>query len=166
MNQISSTRPLHINKNTSDSAGGTTSNPSGLNFPTTVQVTLSDGAGGHVSPSVIFEAGRQTEHVAEVGQLAGASRFSRRTIVVGHAHLATLWQLEMTTSAGKGNTIPSRSLKWTAKICPSLRLRDFTSRQVLRNRCRRRNTRPQRHGGTNTGMDASERTTQRPWTSS
>ena len=67
-------------QNTSDSAGGTTSN-FWLNFPTTVQVTLSNGAGGHVSP-LSYEAGRRPS-MAEVGQLAGASG-SASDIVVGH----------------------------------------------------------------------------------
>jgi hypothetical protein len=67
-------------QNSSDSAGGTTSNFF-LNFPTTVQVTLSDGSGGHLTP-LSYEAGRRPSMV-EVGQLAGASN-SALDIVVGH----------------------------------------------------------------------------------
>ena len=67
-------------QNTSDSAGGSTSS-FWLNFPTTVQVTLSDGSGGHVTP-LSYEAGRRP-NIAVVGQLAGAST-SAPDIVVGH----------------------------------------------------------------------------------
>ena len=67
-------------QNSSDSAGGTTSNFF-LNFPTTVQVTLSDGSGGHLTP-LSYEAGRRPSMV-EVGQLAGPSN-SALDIVVGH----------------------------------------------------------------------------------
>ena len=67
-------------QNSSDSAGGSTSNFF-LNFPTTVQVTLSDGSGGHLTP-LSYEAGRRPSMV-EVGQLAGASN-SALDIVVGH----------------------------------------------------------------------------------
>ena len=68
-------------QNTSDSAGGSTSS-FWLNFPTTVQVTLSDGSGGHVTP-LSYEAGRRP-NIAVVGQLAGATT-SAPDIVVGHA---------------------------------------------------------------------------------
>ena len=67
-------------QNTSDSAGGSTSS-FWLNFPTTVQVTLSDGSGGYVTP-LSYEAGRRP-NIAVVGQLAGASN-SAPDIVVGH----------------------------------------------------------------------------------
>jgi hypothetical protein len=67
-------------QNSSDSAGGSTSNFF-LNFPTTVQVTLSDGSGAHLTP-LSYEAGRRPSMV-EVGQLAGASN-SALDIVVGH----------------------------------------------------------------------------------
>ena len=67
-------------QNSSDSAGGSTSNFY-LNFPTTVQVTLSDGSGAHLTP-LSYEAGRRPSMV-EVGQLAGASN-SAPDIVVGH----------------------------------------------------------------------------------
>ena len=67
-------------QNTTDSAGGSTSS-FWLNFPTTVQVTLSNGAGGHVTP-LSYEAGRRPS-LAEVGQLAGAAG-SAPDIVVGH----------------------------------------------------------------------------------
>ena len=52
-----------------------------MNFPSTIQVTLSDGNGGHLNP-LSYAAGRRP-HVAEVGQLAGASN-SAPDIVVGH----------------------------------------------------------------------------------
>jgi hypothetical protein len=68
-------------QNTSDSAGGSTSS-FWLNFPTTVQVTLSDGSGGHVSP-LSYEAGRRP-NIAVVGQLAGSAS-SAPDIVVGHS---------------------------------------------------------------------------------
>ena len=68
-------------QNTSDSAGGSTSS-FWLNFPTTVQVTLSDGSGGHVTP-LSYEAGRRP-NIAVVGQLAGSST-SAPDIVVGHS---------------------------------------------------------------------------------
>jgi hypothetical protein len=67
-------------QNTSDSAGGSTSS-FWLNFPTTVQVTLSDGSGGHVTP-LSYEAGRRP-NIAVVGQLAGSTT-SAPDIVVGH----------------------------------------------------------------------------------
>ena len=67
-------------QNTSDSAGGSTSS-FWLNFPTTVQVTLSDGSGGHVTP-LSYEAGRRP-NIAVVGQLAGPTT-SAPDIVVGH----------------------------------------------------------------------------------
>jgi len=66
--------------NTSDSAGGSTSNFF-LSFPTSVQVTLSDGNGGHVSP-LSYTAGRRPSAVA-VGQLQGAAN-SAPDLVVGH----------------------------------------------------------------------------------
>ena len=68
-------------QNTSDSAGGSTSS-FWLNFPTTVQVTLSDGSGGHVTP-LSYEAGRRP-NIAVVGQLAGSAS-SAPDIVVGHS---------------------------------------------------------------------------------
>ena len=67
-------------QNSSDSAGGSTSSFY-LNFPTTVQVTLSDGNGGHLSP-LSYAAGRRP-NVVEVGQLAGSSS-SADDLVVGH----------------------------------------------------------------------------------
>jgi len=69
-------------QNTTDSAGGSTSSFY-LNFPTTVQVTLSDGNGGHLSP-LSYAAGRRP-NVVEVGQLAGSSN-SADDLVVGHAN--------------------------------------------------------------------------------
>ena len=69
-------------QNTTDSAGGSTSSFF-LNFPTTVQVTLSDGNGGHLSP-LSYSAGRRP-NVVDVGQLAGSSN-SAEDLVVGHAN--------------------------------------------------------------------------------
>ncbi len=69
-------------QNTTDSAGGSTSSFY-LNFPTTVQVTLSDGNGGHLSP-LSYAAGRRP-NVVDVGQLAGTSN-SANDLVVGHAN--------------------------------------------------------------------------------
>ncbi len=69
-------------QNTTDSAGGSTSN-FWLNYPTTVQVTLSDGNGGHVSP-LSYEAGRRPSAVA-IGQLQGASN-SAPDLAVGHTN--------------------------------------------------------------------------------
>ena len=69
-------------QNTTDSAGGSTSSFF-LNFPTTVQVTLSDGNGGHLSP-LSYSAGRRP-NVVDVGQLAGSSN-SADDLVVGHAN--------------------------------------------------------------------------------
>ncbi len=69
-------------QNSSDSAGGSTSSFY-LNFPTTVQVTLSDGNGGHLSP-LSYAAGRRP-NVVDVGQLAGSSS-SADDLVVGHAN--------------------------------------------------------------------------------
>ena len=66
--------------NSSDSAGGSSSSYY-LNFPTTVQVTLSDGSGGHVNP-LSYQAGRRPSMVA-VGQLAGGSS-SAVDLAVGH----------------------------------------------------------------------------------
>jgi hypothetical protein len=66
--------------NSSDSAGGSSSTFY-LNFPTTVQVTLSDGNGGYLTP-LSYEAGRRPSMV-EVAQLAGPSN-SALDIVVGH----------------------------------------------------------------------------------
>ena len=67
-------------QNSTDSAGGTSSNFF-LNYPTSIQVTLSDGNGGHLSP-LSYAAGRRP-HTAEVGQLAGDSN-SAPDIVVAH----------------------------------------------------------------------------------
>ena len=69
-------------QNTTDSSGGSTSN-FWLNYPTTVQVTLSDGNGGHVSP-LSYEAGRRPSAVA-IGQLQGTST-SAPDLVVGHTN--------------------------------------------------------------------------------
>jgi hypothetical protein len=69
-------------QNTSDSAGGSTSSFY-LNFPTTVQVTLSNGNGGHLSP-LSYAAGRRP-NVVDVGQLAGSSG-SSDDLVIGHAN--------------------------------------------------------------------------------
>ncbi|RJU99932.1 MAG: VCBS repeat-containing protein [Candidatus Poseidoniales archaeon] len=69
-------------ENTTDSAGGTESLYY-LNPPTTVQVTLSDGNGGHVSP-LSYEAGRRPSAVA-VGQLQGDSS-SAPDLAIGHAN--------------------------------------------------------------------------------
>ena len=71
-------------QNSTDSAGGTSSNFF-LNYPTSIQVTLSDGSGGHLSP-LSYEAGRRP-HIAEVGQMAGASN-SAPDIVVAHKNWA------------------------------------------------------------------------------
>jgi len=68
--------------NTTDSAGGSTSSFY-LNFPTSVQVTLSDGNGGHLSP-LSYAAGRRPS-VVDVGQLAGASG-SADDLVIGHTN--------------------------------------------------------------------------------
>ena len=73
---------IAFQQNTSDSAGGVTSSFF-LNFPTTVQVTLSDGNGGHVSP-LSYPAGRRPSAVA-VGQLQGGSS-SAPDLVVGHTN--------------------------------------------------------------------------------
>ena len=67
-------------QNSTDSAGGSSSSFF-LNFPSTIQVTLSDGNGGHLNP-LSYAAGRRP-HVAEVGQMAGAAN-SAPDIVVGH----------------------------------------------------------------------------------
>ena len=66
--------------NTTDSSGGSTSNFF-LSFPTTVQVTLSDGNGGHVSP-LSYPASRRPSAVA-IGQLQGGTG-SALDLVVGH----------------------------------------------------------------------------------
>ena len=71
---------LAYQQNSTDSAGGTSSNFF-LNYPTSIQVTLSDGNGGHLSP-LSYAAGRRP-HVAEVGQMAGGSN-SAPDIVVAH----------------------------------------------------------------------------------
>ena len=71
-------------QNQTDSAGGSTSNYF-LNFPSTVQVTLSDGNGGHVSP-LSYETGRRPSAVA-IGQMAGGQN-SAEDIVIGHTEYA------------------------------------------------------------------------------
>ena len=71
---------IAFQQQSTDSAGGTTNNFF-LNFPTSIQVTLSDGNGGHLSP-LSYAAGRRP-HTAEVGQLAGGSN-SAPDIVVAH----------------------------------------------------------------------------------
>ena len=70
--------------NTTDSAGGSTSSFF-LSFPTTVQVTLSDGNGNHVSP-LSYPAGRRPSAVA-IGQLQGGPS-SAPDLVVGHTNYA------------------------------------------------------------------------------
>jgi hypothetical protein len=67
-------------QNTTDSAGGSTSN-FWLNFPTTIQVTLSDGNGGHVSP-LSYPTSRRPLSV-DVGQLSGGVT-SAEDLVIGH----------------------------------------------------------------------------------
>ena len=71
-------------ENTTDSAGGTESSFY-LNYPTTIQVTLSDGNGGHVSP-LSYPASRRPSTVA-VGDLQGGSN-SAPDIAVGHTNYA------------------------------------------------------------------------------
>ena len=71
-------------QNSTDSAGGSSSNFF-LNYPTSIQVTLSDGNGGHLSP-LSYAAGRRP-HIAEVGQMAGAAN-SAPDIVVAHKNWA------------------------------------------------------------------------------
>ena len=73
---------IAFQQNTTDSAGGSTSS-FWLNFPTTVQVTLSNGNGGHVSP-LSYPAGRRPSAVA-IGQLQGGSS-SALDLVVGHTN--------------------------------------------------------------------------------
>lgn len=71
-------------ENTTDSAGGTESGFY-LNYPTTIQVTLSDGNGGHVSP-LSYPASRRPSTVA-VGDLQGGSS-SAPDLAVGHTNYA------------------------------------------------------------------------------
>ena len=71
-------------ENTTDSAGGTESSFY-LNYPTTTQVTLSDGSGGHVSP-LSYPASRRPTAVA-VGQLAGDAT-SAPDLAIGHGDYA------------------------------------------------------------------------------
>ena len=71
-------------ENTTDSAGGTESSYI-LTYPSTIQVTLSDGSGGHVSP-LSYPASRRPATVA-VGQLAGDVN-SAMDIAVGHTNYA------------------------------------------------------------------------------
>jgi len=67
-------------QDSTDSAGGTTS-VFYLNFPSTVQVTLSSGANQHTNP-LSYESGRRP-NMAAVGQLAGDAQ-SAPDIAVGH----------------------------------------------------------------------------------
>ena len=67
-------------QNTTDSAGGSTSN-FWLNYPTTIQVTLSDGNGGHVSP-LSYPTSRRPSSV-DIGQLSGGVS-SAEDLVIGH----------------------------------------------------------------------------------
>ena len=71
-------------ENTTDSAGGTESSFY-LNYPTTIQVTLSDGNGGHVSP-LSYPASRRPSTVV-VGDLQGGSN-SAPDLAVGHTNYA------------------------------------------------------------------------------
>ncbi|MEE2666532.1 MAG: VCBS repeat-containing protein [Candidatus Thermoplasmatota archaeon] len=67
-------------QDSTDSAGGTTS-AFYLNYPSTVQVTLSSGANQHTNP-LSYESGRRP-NMAAVGQLAGDAQ-SAPDIAVGH----------------------------------------------------------------------------------
>ena len=71
-------------QNSTDSAGGSSSNFY-LNYPTSIQVTLSDGNGGHLNP--LSYAGGRRPHIAEVGQMAGEPN-SAPDIVVAHKNWA------------------------------------------------------------------------------
>jgi len=71
-------------QNSSDSAGGSSSTYY-LNFPTTIQVTLSDGNGGHVSP-LSYPAGRRPSSIA-IGQLQGGTS-SALDLAVGQTQYA------------------------------------------------------------------------------
>ena len=75
---------IAFQENTTDSAGGTDSGFY-LNYPTTIQVTLSDGNGGHVSP-LSYPASRRPSSVV-VGDLQGGSN-SAPDIAVGHTNYA------------------------------------------------------------------------------
>ncbi|RJU85739.1 MAG: VCBS repeat-containing protein [Candidatus Poseidoniales archaeon] len=75
---------IAFQENTSDSAGGTESSFY-LNYPTTIQVTLSDGNGGHVSP-LSYPASRRPSTVA-VGDLQGGAN-SAPDLAVGHTNYA------------------------------------------------------------------------------
>ena len=74
---------LAFQENTTDSAGGSESSFI-LTYPTTIQVTLSDGSGGHVSP-LSYPASRRPMTVA-VGELAGGVN-SAIDIAVGHGEI-------------------------------------------------------------------------------
>ena len=63
-----------------DSTGATTNNYL-LTAPTSIQITLSDGNGGHLSP-LSYAAGLRP-HIAEVGQLVG-SQNSPLDVVIAH----------------------------------------------------------------------------------
>lgn len=74
--------------NSTSSTGDSTSNFY-LNLPTSVQVTLSNGGGGHMSPLAYFGAMRPT--TAVIGQVIGGPN-SAPDIVVGHgAYDQTTW---------------------------------------------------------------------------
>ena len=74
---------LAFQENTTDSAGGSESSFI-LTYPSTIQVTLSDGSGGHVSP-LSYPASRRPATVA-VGELAGGVN-SAIDIAVGHGEI-------------------------------------------------------------------------------
>ena len=99
-------------QNTSDSAGGSTSS-FWLNFPTTVQVTLSDGAGGHVT-LLSYEAGRRQ-----------TLPWLDNSLVRQLLHQTSLSDTRPTTSetgsitlVGMLNTTTSLLSRWTAKTSP------------------------------------------------
>jgi hypothetical protein len=74
--------------NSTSSTGDTTSNFY-LNLPTSVQVTLSNGAGGHMNPLEYFGAMRPT--TVAVGQVIGGPN-SAPDLIVGHgAYDQTTW---------------------------------------------------------------------------
>jgi len=75
---------IAFQENTTDSAGGTESGFY-LNYPTTIQVTLSDGNGGHVSP-LSYPASRRPSTVA-IGDLQGGAN-SAPDLAVGHTNYA------------------------------------------------------------------------------
>ena len=98
--------------NSTSSTGDTTTNYF-LELPTSVQVTLSNGAGGHMNPLEYFGAMRPT--TAAVGQVIGGAN-SAPDLIVGHGAYDVFGYDDNFGWDGSYDRIVI--MKWTTRIWP------------------------------------------------